>query len=135
MNPDVAPADDVSAEWWEATREHRLVVQTCRACGHAQHPPRAVCTACSSLEALEFVAASGLGTVDSWTVVHRAPRPDVPTPYTIARVRLVEGPILLTVIDSPDEPALDDPVEVAWSDLPDGRALPVFRPTNPPREA
>ncbi len=128
MNPEVPPPDDVTAGWWAATSEHRLVVQTCRHCDHAQHPPRAVCTACSATDGLELTDTSGRGTVDSWTVVHRAPRPEVTTPYTIARVRLAEGPIVLTVIDSPDEPALDDPVEVAWFDLPDGRALPIFRP-------
>lgn len=128
MNPEVAPPDDVTAGWWDATREHRLMVQTCRHCGHAQHPPRAVCTACSAMDGLELTDASGRGMVDSWTVVHRAPRPEVATPYTLARVRLAEGPIVLTVIDVPGEPALDDPVEVAWSDLPDGRALPIFRP-------
>lgn len=128
MNPDVPAPDDTSAGWWEATTEHRLVVQTCRHCGTAQHPPRAVCIGCSATDGLELVDADGRGVVDSWTVVHRAPRPDVPVPYTIARVRLVEGPILLTVIDSPDEPRLEDPVEVAWHDVPDGRALPIFRP-------
>ena len=134
MNPDVSAPDDASAGWWQATTERRLVIQTCRRCDHAQHPPRAVCVACSATDGLELADAEGRGTVDSWTVVHRAPRPEVPVPYTIARVRLAEGPILLTVIDGPDEPALDDPVEVGWFDLPDGRALPTFHPV-PAREA
>lgn len=128
MTPEVAPPDEINAGWWEATTEHRLVIQTCRHCANTQHPPRAVCVGCSAMDGLGYADASGRGTVDSWTVVHRAPRKDLPTPYTIARVRLAEGPILLTVLDSPDEPALDDPVEVAWFDLPDGRALPIFRP-------
>lgn len=128
MNPDVPAPDDVTVGWWSATAEHRLVVQSCARCGHIQHPPRAVCIACSATEGLEWRDASGRGVVDSWTVVHRAPRPEVQVPYTIARVRLAEGPLLLTVIESSDEPRLDSPVEVAWFDLPDGRALPVFRP-------
>jgi len=133
MNPDVPPPDDVTEDWWAATREHRLVLQTCRACGHVQHPPRAVCVGCSA-DRLDLVEASGEAAVDTWTVVHRAPRPEVAVPYTIARVRLVEGPVLLTVIDAPEEPVLGAPVRVAWFDLPDGRALPIFRPV-PEREA
>ncbi|MEO6511546.1 MAG: OB-fold domain-containing protein [Nocardioides sp.] len=72
---------------------------------------------------------SGRGTVDSWTAVQRAPRPDVVVPYTIVRIRLDEGPILLSVLDDPPgapEPTLGMPVVAAWTDLPDGRALPVF---------
>lgn len=122
---EVAPADEMTAAWWDATRAHRLTVQTC-GCGHRQHPPRAVCTACGRTDALALVDASGAATVDTYTVVHRAPRPDVATPYVVARVRLAEGPILLTRL--PEEPAIGDHVSVAWVDLPDGRALPVFTP-------
>lgn len=128
----VPPADDVTAPFWAATGEHRLTVQACGACGHRQHPPRAVCTACSSMEHLAQVDAAGTGTVDSFTTVHRAPRAELATPYTIARVRLTEGPILLTRLE-PAEPAggagwtIGDHVAVDWHDLDDGRALPYFR--------
>lgn len=128
--PDVPAADDLTAPWWDATRDHRLTVQRCGTCEAVQHPPRAVCLACSTLGGLTQVEASGTGEVDSFTVVHRAPRPDVATPYTIARVRLAEGPVLLTRIHPHQEVAIGDQVDVAWWDLPDGRALPVFRPTN-----
>ena len=127
MNTDVPQPDDLTVEWWQATTERRLVVQTCRACGHAQHPPRAVCVACSDTSQLVLADSTGEGTVDSWTVVHRAPRPGVDVPYTIVRVRLSEGPIVLSVLEGDEEPALDDPVALSWWDLPDGRALPIFR--------
>jgi uncharacterized protein len=136
VNLDVPPPDDVTTGWWDATREHRLVVQSCVDCGHRQHPPRALCTRCGTTQGLELRAVSGRGTVDSWTVVHRAPRPDVALPYTVVRIRLDEGPILLSVLDDPPgapEPILGTPVVVAWTDLPDGRALPVF--TSQIREA
>jgi uncharacterized OB-fold protein len=130
VNPDVPEPDDVTADWWAATADHRYVLQTCAACGHRQHPPRAVCTSCSSMDELGFEPASGRGVVDAWTVVHRAPRPGVATPYTIARVRLDEGPIVLSVLEHDSDPGPDTPVEVFWVDLPDGRALPVFRVTD-----
>lgn len=127
--PDVPAADDLTTDWWDATREHRLTVQRCGACSAVQHPPRAVCLACSTLGGLSQVDATGRGEVDSFTVVHRAPREGVVTPYTIARVRLAEGPILLTRIHPYQTVSIGDAVEVTWWDLTDGRALPVFRPT------
>jgi uncharacterized OB-fold protein len=123
---EVPPADEMTADWWEATREHRLTVQACTACGHRQHPPRALCTGCGGTAPLVQQDVSGAGVVDTYTVVHRAPRTDVATPYVVARVRLAEGPILLTRL--PSEPAIGDAVTVGWVDLPDGRALPVFQP-------
>lgn len=123
---EVPPADELSAPWWEATREHRLTVQSC-GCGHVQHPPRGLCTSCGSTERLEQVDAAGAGTVDSFTVVHRAPRPGAEAPYVVARVRLAEGPLLLTRLPLQDW-TIGDPVAVDWIDLPDGRALPVFTP-------
>ena len=126
---EVPPADENSAAFWAATSEHRLTVQCCAACGHRQHPPRAVCTACSTLEGLAQVDVAGTGVVDSFTVVHRGPRPDVETPYVIARVRLDEGPLLLTRLTAGRDWSIGDPVTVDWVDLPDGRALPVFTHT------
>lgn len=123
---EVPPADEVTAPWWEATRDHRLTVQLCTSCGQVQHPPRAVCTGCSSMDQLTWVDAAGTGEVDACTTVHRPPRPDLEVPYTVARVRLTEGPLLLCRLVGPGEWAIGDPVRVSWADLADGRALPVF---------
>jgi uncharacterized protein len=129
-----APApDEITAPWWEATREHRLVLQTCRSCTRVQHPPRALCTHCGS-DDLDWSASEGRGAVDSFTVVHRAPRPDLAVPYVIARVRLAEGVVLLTRLQGrePDGWRIDEPVRAAWAGLDDGRALPVFVPDAAP---
>lgn len=120
-----APADDLSEAWWAAASGHRLTVETC-SCGHRQHPPRGVCTACSSTASLAPGEVSGRATVDSYTVVHRAPRPDVDVPYVLARVRLAEGPVLLTRLVGGLDWTIGDAVSVAWADLGDGRALPYF---------
>lgn len=132
MKPvEVPPADDLTAGWWDATREHRLTVQICAACSGVQHPPRAVCLSCGGTDQLALTDAAGSGVVDSFTVVHRAPAKDLEVPYVIARVRLDEGPILLTRLEGRDDPdswRIEDRVAVDWVDLVDGRALPVFRP-------
>lgn len=117
-------------EWFAAARERRLLVQTCLACGHRQHHPRAVCTRCGRMKRLGWTEAAGTGTVDSFTVVHRAPGPDFDPPYVIARVRLAEGPLLLTRIVGcpPGTVRCDQPVRLDWWARPDGSVLPVFVP-------
>ena len=94
-----AEPDEMTQEWWDATREGRLLVQACEACGHHQHPPRAVCTGCGSTEHLGHVDAAGTGTVDACTVVHRAPAEGFTPPYVVARVRLAEGEFVANVRD------------------------------------
>lgn len=128
---EVPPADETTAGWWEATTRHRWVLQECGSCGHLQHPPRAVCTGCSRMESLGWREVSGEGTVDSFTTVHRAPRPGVEVPYTVARVRLGEGPLVLSRLEPAHGWAIGDPVAPDWVDLPDGRALPIFRRPHP----
>jgi uncharacterized OB-fold protein len=124
--PELPPMDAVTQGWWDATRERRLVVQQCAACGHLQHYPRALCTACGGT-ALGWVDVAGDGVVDAFTVVHRG-LPGYDAPYVVARVRLAEGPILLTnlVGDAPDAWSCEQSVQVAWQPLADGRHLPVF---------
>lgn len=127
----VPPADENTTAYWDATREHRLTVQSCTSCGAVQHPPKALCTGCGSMEHLSQVDAAGTGTIDTFTVVHRAPRPELTVPYTVARVRLAEGPVVLTRLE-PAEPGergweIGAAVTVDWVDLDDGRALPYFR--------
>lgn len=114
-------------EWWAATREERLLVQRCACCGAHQHYPRQLCTACGRTDGLEMVEASGRGTVWSFTVVYRAPSEAVTAPYTVALVRLDEGPVLLTWLVH-DDAACDQRVSVRWHPLDDERRLPVFGP-------
>ena len=106
-------------------------MQACEACAGAQHPPRALCIALRLHRAPGLAGVDRPGVVDSFTVVHRAPRPELEVPYVIARVRLDGG-------RHPAQPArrpairgawrIDDRVQVDWVDLADGRALPVFVP-------
>ncbi len=145
--PDIAPE---AAEFWEATKERRLVIQHCPSCGH-QWYPRAICTGCG--EQPGWAEISGRGTLHSFTVVARGPdgrRGEIPPeggwapaagreggwpissedwlqpPYVIALVELEEGPRMLTRLVGGD-PVCDAPVTVDWHPLDDGRHLPVFR--------
>lgn len=122
--------DEATRTWWEATRERKLLVQRCGSCGHAQHPPRTLCTECGRTDALGHHQSVGTGVVDACTVVMRSPGEGHEPPYVVARVRLPEGVVLLTniVTDDPHAVRIGDPVTVAWQPLDDGRALPVFTP-------
>jgi uncharacterized OB-fold protein len=124
--PELPPVDAVTQGWWDATREPRLVVQRCQDCGHLQHYPRALCMQCGSLE-LDWQDVAGFGVVDSFSVVHRG-LPGYDAPYVVARVRLDEGPILLTNLIGDDVTSwsCDQRVRVAWQPLSDGRHLPHF---------
>jgi hypothetical protein len=125
------PQDDLTAAWWDGTRERLLLLQRCGTCGEVQHHPRHVCLSCGATDGLGWVESDGSGTVDTFTVVHRAPRPDLEAPYVVARVRLDDGPVLLSrIVGEPGqlpEVRIGDVVSLAWEPLADGRALPVFR--------
>lgn len=73
--------DPETAGFFAAAREHRLVVQTCRTCGHQQQPPRPRCRACHG-DDLGWDDVPGEGTVHTWTVVEHQINPRFPVPYT-----------------------------------------------------
>ncbi|MDA8370715.1 MAG: Zn-ribbon domain-containing OB-fold protein [Nocardiopsaceae bacterium] len=128
MSTEIPLPDDVTAPYWAGTEEKRLLIQRCAECGRFQHYPRYMCTGCGRGD-LEFVEASGEAAIDTFTVVHR-PLPGFEAPYVVARVRLAEGPILLTnIVDCPpDDVACGQAVRLTWRPLEDGRHLPLFTP-------
>jgi uncharacterized OB-fold protein len=95
----------ISAPYWQAAREGRLVVQRCEACGHLQLYPRSLCTRCSG-ERLGWREASGRGRVKSFTVIRRAVSAayEADVPYVVALIALDEGPTLMSnVVGCPPE--------------------------------
>lgn len=93
-------------------------------------PASELCTECLSMN-LEWSQLSGLGTVVSFIVYHRAWHPDFANrlPYNVAVVELEEGPqIISTVIGcEPADISVGLPVTVVFE--PDrGAILPKFIP-------
>ena len=116
--------------FWDATREHRLLLQRC-ADGHVFYYARTHCPECLSNE-LQWVEASGRGTLYSYTVARRPQSPEFAedVPYVVAAITLAEGPRMtsLLVEADPDNIQVDGPVEVVWDDVSDQLSMPYFRP-------
>ena len=125
---DHAPSQ-TTAGFWEAAGRGVLAIQTCEHCGHAQHPPRPVCSSCVSLD-LVFVPSAGVGTVYSYTVVERGLIPELrgSVPYVLALVDLLDGPrmMALLLID-PARAAIGAVVRVTFLQVTPEVALPVFQ--------
>ncbi len=83
----------------------------------------------------EWVALSGRGTVESWTVNHHPFFPGFPAPYVIAFVNPLEDRgvrVLTNLIDvEPSDIRADMPVQVTFErgdDEDDSVYFPLFRP-------
>jgi uncharacterized protein len=120
----------VTQPFWDATKEHRLMLQRC-ANGHTFYYARTHCPECLSND-LAWVQASGRGKLYSYTVARRPQSPEFAedVPYIVAAITLEEGPRMtsLLVDADPDNVAIDGPVEVAWDDVSAELAMPFFRP-------
>ena len=95
--PDVALTD----EFWTACSSNRLVRPVCNDCGTNFFTPQWCCPQCQS-ESWEYVTSNGIGTVYSYTVVHRAPTDDLATPYVLAIITMDEGWHIMTRLLSTD---------------------------------
>jgi hypothetical protein len=119
----------LSAPYWQAAREGRLVLQRCEACSKHQFYPRSICATCAS-ERLAWSEASGSGRVKSFTVIRRAVsaayEPEVP--YVVALIELAEGPTLMSNVVgcAPEALRIGAPVRVRFDAWSDAITVPVF---------
>ena len=136
-------ADWETRAFWEGCGRHELVLQRCRSCDVVQFRPRNLCARCLS-DDLEHFAASGRGTVYTFTLTHQNQHPAFreACPYVLAYVQLEEGPQLMTHVVGCDpedvhvgmEVTVDfadleiDPVKDAPRGIEGGTAIPRFRP-------
>jgi uncharacterized OB-fold protein len=119
-----------SQPFWDAAGRGELRIQRCRACGRHVFYPRYNCPHCGAVD-LEWVQASGRGSVYTYTVARRPTHPAFigQEPYVIAIVELEEGPRLTTNIVgcAPEEVRIGLPVEVDFEDAGEF-SIPLFRP-------
>lgn len=123
------PPTKQSQHYWDRCHEHKLVMQKCSKCGRFRHYPRPRCPFCLAKE-FEWTELSGKGTVYTFTVVHRPPYREMPTPYVVAQVELDEKVRMMTQIVGcdPQTVHIGMPVRVDFEDLNDVTSVPVFRP-------
>jgi uncharacterized OB-fold protein len=121
---------DENRHFWTSGAEGVLRILQCQDCGHWQHPPQPVCTACLSRK-MEPKPVSGRATVWSYTINMRAWTPRLSKPYALAIVELAEEKGLrmttkLVDVD-PAQVYIGMPVEVVFEHDEDVW-LPFFRP-------
>jgi hypothetical protein len=85
---------EISRHWRLRKQRYGLVGEVCPHCDAKLFPPRDVCPECGG-EAKEPYAFSGRGEVYSYTTIYDAPAGyENTTPYTVAMVKLEEGPLV-----------------------------------------
>lgn len=120
--------DGLNKPFWDAARQHRLLLQHCPGCGDTRFPPAPLCPKCLA-DGQVWIESSGHGTLESWVEMHRAYwegfQEDLP--YRVCLVRLEEGPLLVsTLVDETGEPSLGRPVKVVFDDVAKSVTLPRF---------
>ncbi|UVE93809.1 Zn-ribbon domain-containing OB-fold protein [Dietzia sp. B32] len=120
----------LTAGFWDAAREERLVVQRCESCCTFRHYPRHRCPNCTG-DAWQWTEVSGTGHIHSFTVTHQSFHPAWAdrVPYVVATVELDEGIRMVSDLDEPAEAVtIGARVDVFFHHLVDeGITLPRFR--------
>jgi hypothetical protein len=85
---------DIPRHWRLKQQRYALVGEVCEHCNTKLFPPRDICPECGQ-EAKTLFQFSGKGQVYSYTTVYDAPEGYAEqAPYTLAMVKLDEGPML-----------------------------------------
>ncbi|HQO97104.1 MAG TPA: OB-fold domain-containing protein, partial [Anaerolineaceae bacterium] len=99
---------EIPRHWRLKKQRYALVGEVCPHCDARLFPPRDVCPECGG-EAKQPYTFSGRGEVYSFTIMHDAPTGyDEQAPYTVALVKLVEGPVITAQLTDLGE----QPVEI-----------------------
>lgn len=97
---------EIARHWRLNSQRYRLVGEACPQCGHKMFPPRDVCDECADNGKQPDFEFSGRGEVFSYTTVNNPPEGyQENAPYTVALVKLEEGPLVtaqLTDVDNED---------------------------------
>ena len=97
--------NDLNRPFWQATQEHRLLLQFCSTCRAPWYPVSPRCPRCFEPQS-EWREMSGNGTVTSFVIYRRAVEGAFEAlPYCVFQVELDEGPRL---ISNPADIEMDD---------------------------
>lgn len=122
VDPDTEP-------YWNALKNHLLILRSCLNCKKPHFYPRSICPYCHS-DDLNWVTSEGKGVIYSYTIARRPAGPSfkADVPYAVGIVQLSEGPRLLTNIIStnPEEIRIGAQVHVVYDDVSLELTLPKF---------
>jgi uncharacterized protein len=110
---------EISRHWRLRKQRYALVGEVCPHCNAKLFPPRDICPECGQ-EARTPYQFSGRGEVYSYTTIYDPPAGyEENAPYTVALVKLEEGPIVTAQLtDLGDEPVkIGAPVEMVTRKL------------------
>jgi uncharacterized OB-fold protein len=109
----------IPRNWRTRQQRYSLRAEVCNECGNTIFPPRDVCPYCAE-QKQTWTNLSGRGEVYSYTTMYSAPTAfEEYTPYTVALVKLAEGPLItaqLTDVDT-EEISIGMPVEMVTRKL------------------
>ncbi len=118
-----------SKPFWEGCRNERFLLQYCASCETINWFPRAFCLSCGSAD-FDWREAAGTATLETYSIVYRAMNDawKDQVPYTLAWVRLTEGPRMVTRLIHPPGrvPQIDGELIVRFETLNDKFKLPFF---------
>lgn len=98
---------EIPRHWRLKQQRYALVGEICPHCEAKIFPPRDVCPNCGGEAKTQF-NFSGRGEVYSYTVMHDAPAGyELTTPYTVALVKLEEGPVITAQLTDLGEQAVE----------------------------
>jgi uncharacterized protein len=93
----------IARHWRLNPQRYGLVGEVCRSCQGKIFPPRDVCPHCAE-NAETLFQFSGLGEIYSHTTVHNPPEGyEAVAPYTVALIRLEEGPLVTAQLTDVDQ--------------------------------
>jgi len=88
----------VAQPWRMQAGRYRMQGTECVVCKNIDFPARQICSKCGGHDNVEKIM-SGEGEIVSFTILHTAPEGfDGHTPYSIALVKLKEGPVITAQI-------------------------------------
>ena len=105
---------EIPRHWRLKQQRYKLVGEVCPHCEAKLFPPRDICPECGG-EAKSLYTFSGRGEVYSHTTVQDAPAGfEENAPYTVALVKLEEGPLITAQLTDMGEEAVEigTPVEM-----------------------
>ncbi|MEZ5786900.1 MAG: Zn-ribbon domain-containing OB-fold protein [Xanthobacteraceae bacterium] len=107
--------------FWDATKQGRLLLRRCKACGEVHFYPRTICPFCFS-DYTAWLESKGQGTVYAFSVMRRG------SPFALAYVTLDEGPTMMTNIVDCDLDAvrIGQKVRVLFRESEGDYRIPVF---------